>query len=411
MTLEPGTILTAIDPGAARTQVVVGRYDGQRVEVLATGVASTVGVNQLDSADVSAIATAMVQAVEQARRSTTAVVDACWLSVPSSWVQSTVTEGRVEPRRGAVRRDDVRDALRAACGRVETPTRLAIHHRVLGWTVDGRRFATPPVGVRGRELGVEVQVTICPRRTVDIVERACREANIRLEGLMLETMAAGSSTLTSHEREQGVALVDMGATKTTLAIWRGGVLVHHAVLPAGGDELTEAIAQHYRVGLAEACRIKEGWGCALVERVSDVESFDVEPLGGLARRESRLGLAQLLEPMVAELYHELGEELERAAGPVGVRTLVLCGGGAWLDGAAELASQAFRRRGVEVRLGIPGGVGGCSDLTSSTRFAVAVGLLIEASLSTRATAFYMNERARVVRQRKQFFRDLLRKFL
>lgn len=171
-----------------------------------------------------------------------------------------------------------------------------------------------------------------------------------------------------------------------MAIFSDGALVHTAVLPLGGNHLTNDIAVGLRTPLEAAEGLKRKSGCAVPECVAMGETIEVPSVGGRqARTISRKVLVKIIQPRLEEMFEHIRAEIYRsgytnqlAAG------IVLTGGTTLMDGVAELAEAIFE---LPTRCAVPGGVGGLRDVVRSPQFSTGVGLVRYGAREARPTDF------------------------
>ncbi len=192
---------------------------------------------------------------------------------------------------------------------------------------------------------------------------------------MLEPFASGEAVITPEERELGVALIDIGGGTTDIVVFHNGAVKHTAVLPIGGNHLTNDIATGLRTPFADAEKIKQRFGCAMSDMVRRDEQIEVPSVGGRSPRVlSRQILAQIIEPRVEEIFTLVSKEVGRAGfEEVLASGVVVTGGTTILEGLPELAEQVFH---VPVRRGAPQQVGGLVDVVSSPMYSTGVGLVL-----------------------------------
>jgi cell division protein FtsA len=183
--------------------------------------------------------------------------------------------------------------------------------------------------------------------------------------------------LTRDEKELGVALVDIGGGTTDIVIYERGAVWHTGVVAVGGDHFTNDIAVGLRTPLPEAEKIKRRCGCALTTMVGEDETMEVASVGGRKPRlMPRRVLSEILQPRAEEIFHLLWDEIRTAGCDRSLNSgLVLTGGGANLEGMAEIAEQIFD---LPVRRGSPAGAGGLMDHVNTPECATAVGLVMYA---------------------------------
>ena len=170
-----------------------------------------------------------------------------------------------------------------------------------------------------------------------------------------------------------MALIDIGGGTTDLILYVDGAVVHTAVIPIGGINLTNDIAQGLRTPMAEAERIKIKYGCASTGMIDPEETIEVPSVGGRQPRViERRVLGDIIEPRVEEIFaacrHVIAETgyLEMLGSGA-----VITGGTTLLDGMPELGESCL---GLPIRRGEPMGIGGLIDVVRSPAYATAVGL-------------------------------------
>ena len=170
-------------------------------------------------------------------------------------------------------------------------------------------------------------------------------------------------------------MIDVGGGTTDLALVRDGSVWHTAILPLGGDHITNDIAVGLRTPIAEAEALKKRYGCALSALVSPAETLDVPSVGGRKPRElSRQVLSDIIQPRVEEIFTLVARELARSGWQDTPTTgVVVTGGTAIMEGVPELAEGVFDQ---PVRRGVPDAVGGLAEVVKSPVYATAVGLAL-----------------------------------
>jgi cell division protein FtsA len=160
-----------------------------------------------------------------------------------------------------------------------------------------------------------------------------------------------------------------------MALFRDGAIWHTAIIPLGGDHITNDVEVGLRTPMADAEDLKKRYGCALTSMVPAEETVDVPSVGGRkARQLSRQVLSEIIQPRVEEIVTLVARELTRAgfqdAATAGV---VVTGGTSIMEGVPELAEAIFDQ---PVRRGVPGDIGGLADVVRSPIHATAVGLAL-----------------------------------
>ncbi|HXH84673.1 MAG TPA: cell division protein FtsA, partial [Candidatus Tectomicrobia bacterium] len=208
-------------------------------------------------------------------------------------------------------------------------------------------------------------------------------AGLAVHDVVLEPLASAEAVLEPDEKELGAVVIDIGGGTTDLALFRDGAVWHTAILPLGGDHITNDVAVGLRTPMAEAEDLKKRYGCALTALVPAEETVDVPSVGGRKPRQlSRQVLSEIIQPRVEEIFTLVARDLARAGfQDAATAGIVVTGGTSIMEGVPELAEQVFD---LPVRRGAPGRVRergeptvtGLVDVVRSPIYATAVGLAV-----------------------------------
>ena len=262
--------------------------------------------------------------------------------------------------------------------------RIIFHAAPQDYILDDQPGIRDPIGMSGSRLEVNVHLVTGAAPSLDNITNCVNRAGIEVIEMVLEPLAAAETVLTHDEKEQGVALVDIGGGTTDLALFERGAICHTAVLPTGGENFTNDIAVGLRTPRDDAERIKVKYGCALANMVDDEQTIEVPSFGDRKPRVMlRHILCEILQPRTEEIFNLLQDEIVRAGYENSlVSGVVVTGGGAILEGVPEIAEQVFD---LPVRRGQPIGVGGLVDGIASPIFSTVVGLVMYGSVSPAQT--------------------------
>jgi cell division protein FtsA len=302
-------------------------------------------------------------------------ISGVYAAIGGNHVRSQNSTGVVSIREREVSAGDVERVLDAAKAIALPADQRILHVLAQEYLIDEQDGIRMPVGMSGTRLEAKVHVVTAANAVVQNVSKCIQRCALVVDELILQPLAASLAVLSEDEKELGVMLIDMGAGTTDLAIWRNGALHYSSVIPLGGDQVTGDIAQALRTTTPSAEELKIKYACALAKLASPEETIQVP---GVGEREPRRLARQLLASVVQPRYDEiLGlalSELRRSGledlVPAGI---VLTGGAAKIEGAAEHAEELF---GMPVRIGAPRAVSGLSDIISNPAHAAGIGLLL-----------------------------------
>jgi cell division protein FtsA len=202
---------------------------------------------------------------------------------------------------------------------------------------------------------------------------------------VLQSLASGESVLTPDERDLGVLLIDVGGGTTDVALFRDGAVWHTAVIPLGGDHITNDIAMGLRTPPPSAEELKKLYGCGQASLVLEDETVEVPSIGGRKPRVlSRQTLARIVQARVEEILTLVARDVSQAGlGDAATAGAVVTGGATIMEGVPELAETILD---MPVRRGIPKWVGGLYEAVESPAFATAVGLVLTGARRDRPVA-------------------------
>ena len=372
--------VVGLDVGTSKVTAIVGEAtDSGALDVIGIGMAESRGMKRGLVVNLEAAVDAIKRAIEEAELTAGIEIDTVHLALSGAHVKGFNSRGvvAVAGKNREITRDDVGRALDAARA-VNLPAgREILHVLPQDFVVDDQDGVSAPIGMTGSRLEVNVHIITGNASSTQNVVTCVNRAGVNVTGMVLEQLAAGESVLTADERELGVVLVDVGGGTTDYAIYERGSLWHTGVISVGGDHFTNDIAVGLRTPVPDAERVKRRCGCALSAMVAEEDTMEVASVGGRRPRVmSRRILADILQPRAEEIFHLLWDEIRRAGFEKSLHSgIVLTGGGAMLEGLAEIAEQIFD---LPIRRGVPTGVGGLTDHIASPSFATPVGLVMYA---------------------------------
>ncbi|MBN1640567.1 MAG: cell division protein FtsA [Anaerolineae bacterium] len=369
--------IASIDVGTTKICTLVGEVSELGVlRIVGVGVSPSRGLRKGVVVNATEAADAIVSSVDRAERISGYQVTRAYVGIAGQHIASRNSRGVVAIPRGdqGIVDDDVARALDASQA-ISIPD----HHEVLhvvprGFSIDGQEGVSDPRGMYGARLEVEAHLVTGSTPAVQNLVKCIHSLNIELDELIVAPLASGEAVLTDTERAMGVALADIGGGTTDIAIFIEGSVWHTAILPVGGNHLTNDVAICLRTPFEEAEELKRTWGHACPDQVPadrelDIAAFGEEPHQKITQRQ----LAEVLHARVTEIASMILQEIKRSGYdgllPAGV---VLCGGTAELPGISEVVRQVV---GLPVRIGSPHNLEGLVDTLTRPAYATGVGLL------------------------------------
>ena len=367
-----------LDVGTTKICAVIAEPAGAGgVDVIGVGAAPSRGLRKGVVVNIDATVEAIKQAVAEAEQMAGFEVSGVYAGVAGGHIRGVNSRGvvAVAGKEREVSPIDVERAVEAARAINLPQDREIIHVLPQTFVVDDQDGIREPVGMSGVRLEVEVHIVTGAITSIQNVVRSVNRAGLAVHDIVLEPLASAEAVLYPDEKELGVVLIDIGGGTTDVAFFRDGAIWHTAILPLGGDHVTNDIAVGLLTPAADAEDLKRRYGCALTALVSTEETIDVPSVGGRRpRRLSRQILSEIVQPRVEEIFTLVAREFGKAgfqdAATAGV---VVTGGTAIMEGVPELAEAVFD---LPVRRGLPETVGGLADVVKSPIYATGVGLAL-----------------------------------
>ena len=380
---KPRDLVVGLDVGTTKICAVITepRPLGA-LSVIGVGTAPSRGLRRGVVVNIESTVEAIKTAVGEAEQMAGVDVSGVFAGIAGGHIRGVNSRG-VVPITGRDREvsdADVERVVEAARAINLPQDREIIHVLPQNFIVDDGEGVREPIGMSGVRLEAEVHIVTGAVTSVQNVIRSVNRAGLTVQDIVLEPLASAEAVLHDDERELGVLAIDIGGGTTDVALIRNGAVWHTAVLPLGGDHISNDIAIGLRTPTADAEDIKKRYGCALTALVPAEETVDVPSVGGRKPRQfSRQLLSEIIQPRVEEIFTLVARDLARAgfqdAATAGV---VVTGGTSIMEGVPELAEGIFDQ---PVRRGVPIGIGGMADVIQSPIYATGAGLAIYGSRS------------------------------
>ena len=246
------------------------------------------------------------------------------------------------------------------------------------YIIDAEQGIKQPVGMLGNSLEANFHIIIGQTAAAKNIYKCVRKAGLEVVDLILEPIASAEAVLNEEEKEAGVALVDIGGGTTDIAIFQDGIIRHTAVIPFGGDIITEDVKEGCTIIKKHAEELKVKFGSSLASENRDEEVVAIPGLRGRPPKEITLkNLASIIqarmEEIIDHIYYEIknsGYEKKLIGG------IVLTGGGALLKHLVQLTEFIT---GMDTRIGYPNEhlAKDVPDEMASPMYSTGIGLVIE----------------------------------
>jgi cell division protein FtsA len=374
---KASTLVVGLDIGTTKICAIIAEAGHDAVDVIGVGTSASKGLRKGVVVNIDVTVASIKKAVEEAELMAGTPAKTAFIGIAGGHIKGLNSRGviAVSGKNREISQADIDRVIDAAKAIALPVDREVIHVLPQEFIIDGQGGIREPLGMSGIRLEAEVHIVTGAVTSAQNLIKCANRAGLEVRDIVLQQLASSEATLTADERDLGVVLVDIGGGTSDVAVFVDGSVWHTAVIALGGDQVTNDIAIGLRTPVHEAERIKRRAGCALSGMVKKDETIEVPSVGGRKPRIlSRHVLGEIIQPRLEEIFSLVQREVERAGFRERVAGgVVVTGGASIMEGVPELAEQIFD---LPVRRGMPGGVGGLTDVIDSPAHATAVGLVL-----------------------------------
>jgi len=355
--------ISCIDIGSTKICTLVASVRERNItKILGAGIVPSQGVEKGVVTDLSYATQAIKESVAKAEYTAPWKVEQAWIGFSGRHIKSL--NNRVPVNIDNPRHMVTPAAIKQGAVAVEQ-LRFPKDRRMLPvilkqYFLDGTNMKNP-VGMHGHRLDVEAHVITAGEAYLGKLETCLRRAGVSIGGMIVNHIASSEAVLTPEDKEEGVILADIGGGITNIAVFKEGGLWHTSVLPIGGIQISNDIADGLGIpfSVAERLKIENGGLFSQGEVWLEKEGYKV----------SREELCYIIRARVEEILRMILLELPTGYTP---STVVLTGGTAKLPGMAAFAREVLR---LKVRVEKPRGIPETKELDDPA-YAASAGLLL-----------------------------------
>ncbi|MGO3707179.1 MAG: cell division protein FtsA [Mesonia hippocampi] len=381
--MENKDIAVGLDIGTTKIVVMIGRYNEYgKVEILGIGRSKSLGVHRGVVNNITQTIQSIQQAVQQAEAEAGVKVQDVVVGIAGQHIRSLQHSDYITRENADKVIDD--EDIDTLCNQVHKlvmlPGEEIIHVLPQDFKVDGQAEISEPIGMYGGRLEANFHVVVGQISSIRNIGRCVKNAGLELSGITLEPLASANAVLSQEEKEAGVALVDIGGGTTDLAIFKDGLIRHTAVIPFGGNVITEDIKEGCSIIEKQAELLKVKFGSAWPGENKDNEIVSIPGLRGREPKEITLkNLSKIIHYRVVEIIEQVFVEIKNYGYEEQKKKLiagiVITGGGANLKHLKQLVEYIT---GMDTRIGYPNEhlAGDSASEATSPIYATAVGLVL-----------------------------------
>lgn len=383
--MEKKEYAVGLDIGTTKIVAIIGcKNEYGKIQVIGVGKSQSLGVKRGVVNNITQTIDSIRRAVEEAEIDSGLKISNVVAGIAGQHIKSLhhsdyITRERIEE----VISDEDIERLKGQVKNLHMlPGEEIIHVIPQDYKVDTQSEITEPVGMYGSRLEANFHVVVGEIASIKNISRCIRDANLNMASISLEPIASSEAVLSIEEKEAGVALIDIGGGTTDLAIFKDGIIRHTAVIPFGGNVITEDIKEGCSIIERQAELLKVKFGSAWPGENRDNEVVSIPGLRGRDPKEITLkNLSKIIHARVVEIMNQVYGEIKNYGHDDQKKKLiagiVLTGGGSQLKHLKQLVEFIT---GMDTRIGYPNEhlAGNSDPKIASPLYATSVGLLMQA---------------------------------
>lgn len=348
-------IVVGLDIGTTKIACLVGRKtDNNKIEILGIGKSESIGVTRGVVSNIEKTVASIRAAVEEAERESGVNIRLVNVGIAGQHIKSIQHRG-MRTRKNMddeITRADIDALIDDMYKLVMMPGEEIIHVLPQEFTVDSETGIKEPIGMCGIRLEANFHIITGQITAIKNIYKCVRKAGLEVDALTLEPLGSAAAVLSEEEKEAGIALVDIGGGTTDIAIFQDGIIRHTAVIPFGGNVITEDIKQGCTIMRNQAEQLKVKFGSAVATENKENEIVCIPGLKGRDPKEISLkNLAHIIQARMEEIMEHVHYEIRNSGYDKKlIGGVVLTGGGSQLKHMKQLAEYIT---GMDTRIGYP----------------------------------------------------------
>jgi cell division protein FtsA len=382
-------IIVGLDIGTTKVCAIVGRANQYgKVDILGMGkVASHGGVTRGVVSNIDRTVAAIQAAIKEASEKSNVDIQRVEVGIAGAHINSLQHRGMIIRNDGEteINADDLKKLENDMFKLAVKPGDRILHVIPQEYTVDDEPGIIDPIGMAGVKVEGNFHIITGQISAAKNIHKCVEKSNLEVSDIALEPLASSEAVLSSDELEAGVVLVDIGGGTTDVAIFHDNIICHTAVIPYGGNIITEDIKQGCNVMKAHAELLKVKFGSALANELDENEIVTIPGIRGRAAKEiSVKNLSMIIQARIQEIMELVDFEIKHSGVGNIAGGIVITGGGSQLKHVDQLAEFVT---GLDARIGYPNEhlAKGMVEEVKSPIYATGVGLVLRGLAADRVS--------------------------
>jgi len=383
MTMKHSGIIVGLDIGTTKIAVIVGRKNEfGKLEILGYGKVPSIGVKRGVVSNIENTIQSIKEAVAEASRKSGVEIQFVNVGIAGQHIKSLQHRGSMIRNQTdtEISQQDIDNLCQSMFNLNMNPGEEILEVVPQEFSVDGEHGIRQPKGMSGHSLEANFHIIIGQTAAAKNIYKCVRRAGLEVVELILEPIASAEAVLSDEEKEAGVVLVDIGGGTSDIAIFHEGIIRHTAVIPLGGEIITEDVKEGCSIIKKHAEELKIKFGSALASENKEEEIVAIPGLRGRPPKEISLkNLASIIQARMEEIIEHIFYEIKNSGYERKlIGGIVLTGGGAQMKHVAQLTEFVT---GLDTRIGYPNEylAKNVPPEMASPMFATSIGLVLVSS--------------------------------
>jgi cell division protein FtsA len=327
-----GDIIVGLDIGVSKVSCVIGQVNKfSEIEVIGYGLSNNSGLKRGQILDYERVGQSIKDAVNSAEQISELSVNSSYVNIKGMNVriEKVVMESEVERPNDGMTVNDIYNLYT----KIQISTRLERDEQIIdilpmAYIVNGRVYKDEPIGAFCKTFQMEVEVVIARGDYIDGIQKALKYADLKIDGLILETLATSNIILMPEEKQAGVLMMDIGGGHTDISVYKNDRLEFYTTLPVGGDHITNDISMTFNISTDEAEKLKRQYNLALVSMITNNHEIKLTSKADSSNDIIKCSeIVQVIEARIKEVYQLVRRMLQEKGMITGISSVVLTGQG------------------------------------------------------------------------------------
>lgn len=304
-----GDIIVSLDIGASKTAVVVGQVNKfSEIEVIGYGYSESSGISKGKILNKEIVAKSIIKAITEAEETSGLYINSSYINIKGMNVriEKIKCRGKVSRPDDGLSYDDVLSLIDQVRGGMAIDNEEQVLDLIpYKYYINDREYVEEPIGAFAKEFGMDVDVVIAKADYLKDIMEVVELAELKIDGIIMETLATSNIVLMPEEKDLGVLLIDIGAGHTDISVYKDFRLEFYTTLPVGGNHITNDISMTLDISIEEGERLKRQYNLAIEAMISNNHDIKLNTSKTNPKDENIIKcshVVRIIEARVKEIY-------------------------------------------------------------------------------------------------------------